>query len=315
MSRSKDTSLGFTKSDLNDDFFSEIGQALGIKLSSWSAGESNKGFHLATDLNDSLGNQSQCLSGVFKFSIEGVDNEGKVKCYDVAVRSKYNNEKNSAGWLSAYTVLGEEIHELAMKCWMRTMNFSRASELEILTAQWAMKDPHLAQFLPDVHLTILAKVRERFVVVSDFIGEKDILIGGDPKVELEPWTDQMRFKVLTEMARFHSKYLANYNDIMEGFGDAMVKHPVQHLACKPWWYKALDFNAAAFPEDFSPKRIDAIRRYIDNLEDITDEIMGYPMTFVHNDLHQGNQLQITPDPYKDMNTRQSKSFDLHRTNT
>ena len=293
MSLSKDTSLGFTKSDLNDDFFSKVGQALGIKLTSWSAGEGNKGFHLSSDLGDILGNQSQCLSGVFKYSLEGVDNEGKVKCHDVAVRSKYNNEKNSAGWVSAYTVLGEDIHEMAMKYWMPSMNFSRASELETLTAKWAMKNAHLAHFLPDVHLTILDKAWEKFVVVTDFIGEEDILIGGDPQIKLEPWTDEMRFKVLREMAKFHSKYLANYDGILEGFGDAMVKQSVQHLAGKPWWYKVLDVNAAAYPDDFSPKRIKAIRRYLDNLEDITDEIMAYPMTFVHNDMHQGNPINIT----------------------
>ena len=296
MSLAKGTSLGFTNKDLNDDFFSEIAQALGIKLTSWSAGEGNKGFHLTSDLSDSLGNQSQCLGGVFKYSLEGVDNEGDVKCYDVAVRSKYNNEKNSDGWLSAYTVLGEEIHEFAMKYWMPSMNFSRASELEILTAQWAMKDAHLAHFLPDVHLTILDKAREKFVVVTDFIEEKDILIGGDPQMKPEPWTDEMRFKVLREMAKFHSKYLRNYDDILEGFGDAMVKHPAQHLACKPWWYRVLDFNAATFPEDYSLKSIEAIRRYLDNLEDITDEMMEYPLTLAHNDTHQGNPIKTTFDP-------------------
>ena len=255
MSLSNETSLGFTKEDLDDDFFSEIGQALGINLTSWSAGEGNTGFHLSSDLSDSLGNQSQCLSGVFKYSLEGVDTVGNVKCHDVAVRSKYNNERNGAGWVSAYKVFGEEIQELAMKYWMPSMNFSRASELEILTAQWAMKDAHLAQFLPDVHTTILDKEKEHFVVVTDFIGPEDILIGDDPLVRIELWTDQMRFTVLSELAKFHANYLCNYSDIVEGYGGALVKHPVQHLAAKPWWYRVLEINVAAFPEEFTSKGI------------------------------------------------------------
>ena len=280
-------SHGFYKEYLNDEFFSVVAVALGVKLKSWSAEEErNTGHQMTSNLTGKLYNSSGILVGVHKYCIKGTDGQGREKCFDVAVRSRLNSDKNSAGWVTLYKTLGEYDHDLAMKYWRRSMNFCRASELEVLTAQWALKDPHLAQFLPNVYHTILDKEREHFIVVTDFISQNDILCGGG-KLEIEPWTDERRYRVLKELAKLHSKYLGNTDGIEDGYGGALVKHSGQHLASKPWWYRVMQMNAGVFPDIFTKTRVGTVLQYLDNLEDITAEMDSYPMTFVHNDAHQG----------------------------
>ena len=167
-------------------------------------------------------------------------------------------------------------------------NLTRSTELELLAAQYAMKDRHLAQFLPNIYHTLLDKEREQYVVVSDYVDTDNMLIGGIQKLTFDLWVDPLCFKILKEFAKFHSANLDNTDSIASHFGDALVKNPRQHLACREWFrIKQVEINARALPHLYTARRLDIINKYFDNMEAFTEELEAYPMTFVHNDAHTG----------------------------
>ena len=281
------SSLGFTEKDLDDEFFTHVAKSLGISLMSWEQGAGNSGFHLTSDLSDDITPTDMRLKGVFKFIVRGTNEVGEEKSFELAVRSKLNNLDNSAGWVAIYDRFGEDIYDLAKRFVRTGFNFSRASELEVLVARRAMKDPLLAQFLPNVYYTRLDREKEHFIVVTDFIDQDKMMNANNQELKYEIWDDQHRFKCLKEFAKFHSNYLDNTDDIADDFVDALVRSPPQHLACKEWFQTVVNINAKAFPNLYTAKRLDIINRYFDNMEKFTEELMGYPMSFVHNDAYTG----------------------------
>ena len=280
--------LGFTDKDLDDEFFTQIAKALGIGLTSWEQGAGNTGLTMTTSLSDDITPSDIRLKGVFKFIVRGTNEVGEKKCFELAVRFKLNNHDNSAGWVAIYERFEEDIYFLAKRFVRTSLNFSRASELEVLVARRAMKDPFLAQFLPNVYHTRLDREKEHFIVVTDFIDQDKMMNANNQEINYEIWDDQHRFKCLKEFAKFHSTYLDNTDDIANDFGDALVRCPPQHLACKEWFQTVVNINAKAFPNLYTAKRLDIINRYFDNLQKFTEELMAYPMSFVHNDAHTGN---------------------------
>ena len=282
------SSLGFTDKDLDDEFFSQIAKALGVTLASWEQGAGNTGLTMTTSLSDDITPNDMRLKGVFKFIVRGTNEVGEEKSFELAVRCKLNNFDNSAGWVAIYERFGEDVYDLAKRFVRTGFNFSRASELEVLLARRAMKDPLLAKFLPNVYYTRLDREKEHFVVVTDFIDQDKMMNVNNQEINYEIWDDTLRFKCLKEFATFHSTYLENTDDIADDFGDALVRSPPQHLASKEWFQTVVNINAKAFPNLYTAKRLDIISRYFDNLQKFTEELMAYPMSFVHNDAHTGN---------------------------
>ena len=144
-------------------------------------------------------NTSHKLTGIFKFVLLGEDSAGQNTQIAIALKSKRNAIENTAGWIAGYAHAGDEVLSAAKKFWPVSKNFCRAPELEVMAARRAMVDEHLASFRPTDYFTILDVKRERFVVVSEYIAEEDIEIGG----VLEPakWTQQNRFRALSELAK------------------------------------------------------------------------------------------------------------------
>ena len=194
METGTETTKGVTKSYLNLEFFNEVAKKLGVQLESWSEGGGNEGgYHLREDSLDAKGRDGR-LSGVFKYTITGKDNKGNQRSFPLAVRCKLNNHDNSSGFIAFFEPFGKDIHEMAEQFWRATMNFPRASELEVLAARRAMNDPHLAWFLPNVYHTVLDKEQECFIVVTDFITKEQTLVGGD--LEFNTWSEEQCFRVI-----------------------------------------------------------------------------------------------------------------------
>ena len=194
MATGTETAKGVTKSYLNEEFFTEVAKKLGLQLESWSEGRGNEGgYHMTEDSLDAKGRDDR-LSGVFKYTITGKDNEGNQRSFPLAVRSKLNNHDNSSGYISFFEPFGKDIHKMAEQFLRPTLNFVRASELEVLAARRAMKDPHLARFLPNVYHTVLDTKRECFIVVTDFIAKEQTLVGGD--LEINTWSEEQCFRVI-----------------------------------------------------------------------------------------------------------------------
>ena len=194
MTTMTETTKGITKSYLNEEFFTEVGKKIGLQLESWSEGRGNEGgFHLTQDSFKAKGTDDR-LNGVFKYTIIGKDNKGNQRSFPLAVRSKLNNYDNSSGFITFFERFGKDIHEMAEQFWRPTLNYPRASELEVLAARWAMKDPHLARFLPNVYHIVLDTQRERFIVVTDFIAKEQTLVGGD--LEINTWSEEQCFRVV-----------------------------------------------------------------------------------------------------------------------
>ena len=185
---------GVTKSYLNEEFFTEVAKNIGLQLESWSEGRGNEGgYHMTEDSLDAQGRDDR-LSGVFKYTITGKDKAGNQRSFPLAVRCKLNNHDNSSGFIAFFEPFGKNIHEMAKKFWRDTLNFRRASELEVLAARRAMKDPHLARFLPNVYHTVLEREREHFIVVTDFIATEQTLVGGN--LEINTWSEEQCFRVI-----------------------------------------------------------------------------------------------------------------------
>ena len=285
MAEATDTSLGFTQNHLTDQFFSHIAESLGLELKSWAEGKGNIGYHLIIDLNQVADTR---LNGVYRFNLTGNNRYREEKSFDLAVRFKLNSTENSAGYIALFEAFGEEIHGMAKRFLGSTLPLTRASELEILTAKRAMKDQHLAQFLPNVYYTVLDNKSEHYVVVTDFIDQNNTLAGGNRMSHSNQWNDSLIFMLLKELARFHSYYLENTFDIEMDFGGALLRDPRQQLYCREYYRAIIGINEKALPHLYSSKRMELLRRYLDNMEKHTEELEAYPMTFVHNDTHTGN---------------------------
>ena len=283
-SESINEEVGFFRNELNDTFFANIASILGIHLLSWREEAVNNLAKVSTAMGDAV-NKSQKLTGIFKFVLVGKDSTGQKTQFDIALKSKRNAIENMAGWIAGYEHAGEKVFSAAKKFWPVTMNFCRAPELEVMAARRAMVDPHLACFRPTDYFTILDVKRERFVVVSEYIAEEDIEIGG----VLEPatWTQQNRFRALSEMAKFHAHYFGNTDGLSVQFGDAMVKHTQNHLRALPFWQVVVEPLRKMYPAKFTADLLECFDRYLVNIKEITEEEESYPMTFVHNDLHTG----------------------------
>ena len=230
-------------------------------------------------------NTSDKLTGIFKFVLLGEDSTGQNAQIAIALKSKRNAIENTTGWIAGYAHAGEKVLSAAKKFWPVSKNFCRAPELEVMAARRAMVDEHLASFRPTDYFTILDVKRERFVVVSEYIAEEDIEIGG----VLEPakWTQQSRFRALSELAKFHAHYLGNTDGLSVQFGDAMVKHTQNHLKALPFWQVLIEPMRKMYPAKFTADLLESLDKYLVNIKEITVEEESYPMTLIHNDLHTG----------------------------
>ena len=230
------------------------------------------------------------MTGIFKFILVGKDSRGQNKEIAIALKSKRNVIENTAGWIAGYEHAGEKVFSAAKKFWPVSMNFCRAPGLEVMAARRAMVDAHLASFRPTDYFTILDVKRERFVVVSEYMAEEDVEIGG--VFDSAPWTQQKRFRVLSEMAKFHAHYFGNTDGLSVQFGDAMVKHTQKHLKALPFWQVVIEPLRKMYPENFTADLLESLETYLTNIKEITEEEESYPMTLVHNDLHPGYLIDI-----------------------
>ena len=285
MTEATDNTLGFTQNDLTDQFFSQVAESLGLELTSWAEGKGNIGYHLMIDLSQVADTR---INGVYRFNLRGNTVYGEEECFDLAVRFKLNSIENSVGCIALFEAFGEEIHDAAKRFLRSTLHLTRASELEVLTARRAMKDTHLAQFLPNVYYTVLDNENEHYVVVTDFIDQNDTLAGGKRMPHSDQWNDPLIFMLLKELARFHSHYVENTYAIEVDFGGALRRDPRQQLYCREYFRAVIEINEKVLPHLYSAKRMELLRRYLDNMEKHTEELEAYPMTFVHNDTHTGN---------------------------
>ena len=276
--------VGLFRNELNDAFFANIASILGIHFLSWREEAVNNMAKVSTAMGDAL-NKSQKLTGIFKFVLLGKDSTGQQHHIAIALKSRRNAIENMAGWIAGYEHAGEKVISAAKKFWSVSVNTCRAPELEVMAARRAMVDAHLASFRPTDYFTILDIKRERFVVVSEYIAEEDIEIGGvfDPT----PWTQQNRFRVLSEMAKFHAHYFGNTDGLSVQFGDAMVKHTQNHLKALPFWQVLIEPLRKMYPAKFTADLLQSLEAYLMNIKEITEEEESYPMPYVHNDMHTG----------------------------
>ena len=281
--------VGFFRNELNDAFFANIASILGIHLLSWREEAVNNLAKVSTAMGDAV-NKSQKLTGIFKFVLLGEDSTGLKKEIAIALKSKRNAIENTAGWIAGYEHAGGKVFSAAKKFWPMTMNFCRAPELEVMAARRAMVDAHLASFRPTDYFTILDVKRERFVVVSEYIAQEDIVVGG--VFDAGTWTQLNRFRALSEMAKFHAHYFGNTDGLSVQFGDAMVKQTQKHLRALPFWQVVIEPLRKMYPAKFTADLLESLDIYLANIREITEEEESYPMTFVHNDMHTGKLIDI-----------------------
>ena len=160
-----------------------------------------------------------------------------------------------------------------------------ASEMEVRVAELAMKDHFVDKFRPHVLHTILDKEEEKFVVVMDFIDPNDVIVGGD--VKPSEWTEEYIYIILSEFAKFHSRYLGDLGDLKGTFQDELKVHPRRHLNAKPFLKEFANVARKKYQQQFTQSRMNLIENYFRDLERITEETESFPMTLVHNDTFTG----------------------------
>ena len=160
--------------------------------------------------------------------------------------------------------------------------------------------------------TILDKDEEKFIVVMDLIEPNDVIVGGE--VKTMDWTEEYNHKMLFELAKFHSRYLGDLDnlkgteeyihmilsefakfhshylgdldDLKGTFQDELKVHPRRQLNAIPFLKEFANVARKKYQQQFTESRVNLMKTTRD-LDRITEEIESFPMALVHNDTYAG----------------------------
>ena len=276
---------GLHRSDLNWEFFSAVARGMGVDLITWKEEEMPNTGGVASALEKEA-SANTALKGLFKFNILGKYGDGAERWQPVVVKSKGTSKDCTDSWSVIYKSQGEEIYSLAKQFHGLVMGNTHAVELMVQAARLVSKDAFFARYRPKVYHTILDADAEISVVVMDYIPSECAIIGGG--VEYKDWTRELRYTALKEIACFHAHYMNKDNmaKVVEQFQGILEQHPQRHLQTLPFIREALKVHEVK-DSQYTAERCNILWAYVDQLEEITKEVESYPMTFVHNDFHNG----------------------------
>ena len=269
---------------LNEEFFVKVGQGIGITLSSWSSEELTCKAS-ASKLDTSNEDPQNALKGVFKFTLKGTSKNGEEVSIDVAVKSKVASRNYCNGFIKILSGHGPALRDAAAKYIAIGNNIEKSMELEYFAARLAMADDRMSRFRPRVFHALLNRRKELMVVVMEFVEESSIVIGGN--LETASWREHQHLLVLGELAKFHALYMDDYDAVERTFEGFLDIHPKRHLKALPLWQELYRVTLQQCPHLFKRQRKEIIESYFAQIKDITQELLAYPMTFVHNDPHIG----------------------------
>ena len=292
--------IGFHRSNLNQKFFSSVANGMGVELITWEEEEMPKTDSVAGEIEKG-GSSDAAMKGIFKFKILGKDGHGVERWQSVIIKSKGKSKDGTDSWAELYKPHGE-MYAMAKKYHHLIMGNTNAAELVVQAARLASKDAFLARYRPTVYHTLLDQDAEISVVVMDYISSEDVLVGGG--LQFKDWTQDLRKTALKEIALFHAHFMKKENmaTVAEQFQGILERHPQRHLRALPYIREALKVHQAKDPL-YTAERCLILRAYAEHLEEITKEEEAYPMTFAHNDFHNGRHILF-------MNLSRNLGFDI-----
>ena len=278
---------GFHRSNLNQKFFSSVANGMGVELVTWEEEEMPKTDSVAGEIERG-GSSNAAMKGMFKFKILGKDGHGVERWQSVIIKSKGKSKDCTDSWAALFKPHGE-MYSMAKQYHHLIMGNTNSAELMVQAARLVYKDAFLARYRPTVYHTLLDQDAEISVVVMGYISSEDVLVGG--ALEYKNWTRDLRKLALKEIALFHAHFMKEDNmaTVEKQFQGVLERHPQRHLRALPYIREALKVHQAKDPQ-YTAERCQILRAYADNLEEITREEEAYPMTFVHNDFHNGKHI-------------------------
>ena len=279
---------GLLREDLKDAF----------KMCATNAGitlESYKELVIESGVPFSIGSLAdkkakEKLIGMYKFVLSGLDQKGQHCSIEIALKAKGSPKETYMPMCKLFANgnggEGEEVTDLIII----SQNFEYCSDLEVMTAQLAMKDDEFARFLPTIYHTAHDVGKRQWAVFMEYLDPNDLVISGG--FDMSVWNRDAYKVALTELAKLHALYLGNLQYLEHHFGAILKHQPRRHLDTAKICQMKLKHASEMYSAFFTDEHTTTFANYFERLDKITEEIESFPLAFVHNDCHIGKSDKV-----------------------
>ena len=276
---------GLHRADLKN-LFGKCAAKAGITMESYREIDIEDVAFSVSQLADDV-EVEQKLSGVYRFELQGLDERGQHCKLEIALKAKGSPEETYTPLCELVGKAGPTENEVKHLIPI-SLNFEHCSDLELMTAQLAMKDEQLGRFLPSIYHTVHDADKEQWAIFMEYLDPNDLAITGG--FDMTHWQRDEYMLVLAELAKFHALYIGDLERVTDHFGAIMKLQPRRHLVTPQICRVMLEYSRSHFSQFFTDQHTTIFYNYFDRLEMITEEIESFPMTFVHNDAHIGKYV-------------------------
>ena len=297
---------GLRRGDINDDFFIDVSNQLGMKLKTW------RSIHLDDATSIIAQNTVKCLSdtkvdkltGLYAFELIGISantshSNKPDEVSDVVVLKAKALDTEILDSMLKMVALGDLEETKVMGKIAYSMHPKLCHEREVVIAAAALNGAAFQSISPAVYCVHRDDENEVLYFIMEFFGAKNFthIDAIEGATGLECWDEVSIRRVLSDIAAFHASFLDRTDQLSDDVTSVMRKGTDVMRVSQCHSELAIELNNRRFPDVWSEEMRNMGDSILESFQEIMAAFDEYPQTIVHNDLNPRNLcLRKEPGP-------------------